>query len=273
MRFSRIIFDLDGVLYLGHKPIEGAPQALQKIRSSKIPISFLTNNATRSRKSIVQKLGKIGIFAEEEEIMSSAYAAAYYASTLKPKTAFAIGEEGLYEEAKSLKLNLISQEQASKDGAQILLTGLDRKLTYQKLRAGLRVLLKGAKWIACNPDTTYPVQDGIDPGSGSTTGALAYCAGQIGKNAKIRLRMPDFIAGKPSNYMLKLLLAGKIPKNTAFIGDRTDIDMPFANKAGLASILALSGIAKKEDAKKAKGAHKPKYVINSVADLPDFLGL
>ena len=51
------------------------------------------------------------------------------------------------------------------------------------------------------------------------------------------------------------------------------MDIVFAHAAGLSSLLVLSGVSKKEEAKKAKGVLKPEVVLASVADLPKWLGI
>ncbi|MCD6559372.1 MAG: HAD family hydrolase, partial [Palaeococcus sp.] len=43
-----IIFDMDGVLYRGDRPIEGARDVIEFLKSHKIPFVFLTNNSTKN---------------------------------------------------------------------------------------------------------------------------------------------------------------------------------------------------------------------------------
>ena len=174
----------------------------------------------------------------------------------------------------------------------MLVTGLDRHVTYEKLAAALDVLNAGAKWVACNLDPTLPMENGAHPGSGGVSACLAYATGEVKQDTQgakpgaarragayfsnIILREPDQVVGKPNSYMLDLLCAGckkSGRKTILFVGDRLDMDIAFAHTAGLSSLLVLSGVAKKEEAKKAKGVLKPDAVLNSVADLPKWLGL
>jgi ribonucleotide monophosphatase NagD (HAD superfamily) len=41
-----ILFDLDGVLYVGSNAIEGAAVAVEKIRASGMPCRFVTNTSS-----------------------------------------------------------------------------------------------------------------------------------------------------------------------------------------------------------------------------------
>jgi len=174
----------------------------------------------------------------------------------------------------------------------VLVSGLDRHATYSKLAAALDVLNSGAKWVACNLDPTLPMENGAHPGSGSIGICLAYGAGKVkndgrgkcGRQARrtgacfsnIILREPDIVVGKPNPYMLDLLCAkssGCKRSSILFVGDRLDMDIAFANSAGLSSMLVLSGVTKEKEAGMAKGLLKPDTIIRSVADLPKWLGL
>ncbi len=301
-KFSRIIFDLDGVIYRGHTPINGAGAALSKIRAAGYSVSFITNNATRSRSQLLARLTRMGIKASKDEIMTSAYAAACYVKKIQPKphSLYVLGEQGLRNELRGAGFVVSpfclpgEQECATtfshlphgerSPSAQVLITGLDRHVTYAKLAAALDVLLSGAKWVACNLDPTLPMENGVHPGSGGVSVSLAYAAGKVKSGGRaagssfsnIVLREPDFVVGKPNTYMLDLLCEeDKSIKRSSilFVGDRLDMDISFAKSAGLSSMLVLSGVATKEEAKKAKGILRPDAILPTVADLPKWLGI
>ena len=306
--YSRIIFDLDGVLYRGHTSIPGAANALDKIRAAGIAVAFITNNATRSRAQLRKRLAKMGIHSSIDEIMTSAYAAACYLKQMRPRPSrvYALGERGLRNELRSAGFNLLPLCLTDECGsattfsrlpvsernphASVLVTGLDRFVTYTKLAAALDVLNSGAKWVATNLDPTLPMENGVHPGSGGVSVTLAYSAGKVKQDdpragsarragayfSNIVLREPDIVVGKPNTYMLDLLCTDcrKSARRTIlFVGDRLDMDIVFAHAAGLSSLLVLSGVSKKEEAKKAKGVLKPEVVLASVADLPKWLGI
>lgn len=302
MRFSRIIFDLDGVLYRGHTPIPGAAGALDKIRAAGYPVAFITNNATRSRAQLRKRLAGMGIHASVDEIMTSAYAAGCYLKQMKPKPSrvYALGERGLRNELRSAGFALLPLCLTGECGsattfshlpvsernphASVLVTGLDRFVTYTKLAAALDVLNSGAKWVAANLDPTLPMENGVHPGSGGVSVSLAYSAGQVRQTGRapgsafsnIIMREPDKVVGKPNSYMLDLLCTDcrrSARRKILFVGDRLDMDIAFAHAAGLSSLLVLSGVSKKEEAKKAKGVLKPGAILDSAADLPKWLGI
>ncbi|MFN3909656.1 MAG: HAD-IIA family hydrolase [Candidatus Anstonellaceae archaeon] len=273
-RFKNIIFDLDGVVYLGDKLIDGIAEAIDKLRKNNFNIFFLTNNATKSRKEIATKLNSLGLNQiKESEIFSSAYAAAYLAFNNGFNYAFVVGEEGLKEEVRNFGIKLLEDFQELQENSKTcLISGLDRNFNYSKLKQATRFLLgsKNRKWIACNLDPNYPVEDGIDPGAGSLAASIAFSVGNL-DNGKMILRYPDFIVGKPSLFILDLLFKKSERKSCIFIGDRLDVDIPFAKKGGLFSVLVLSGISKKEDLKKYK--IKPDLVLEKASLITKFLEL
>jgi len=116
-------------------------------------------------------------------------------------------------------------------------------------------LLAGAKFILANADPTYPTENGLSPGSGAIAASLIYASG----------RKPDFVAGKPSAYLIeKLLEMHKIkPSEAAFVGDRMDIDIRMANKIGMKSVLVLTGVSKREEIAHAPASDKPDIVLES----------
>jgi len=50
-----VLFDLDGVLYIGQQPIDGAIEAVAKIRKAGIAVRFVTNTSTLSLLALQKK--------------------------------------------------------------------------------------------------------------------------------------------------------------------------------------------------------------------------
>ncbi|VVC01363.1 HAD-hyrolase-like protein [uncultured archaeon] len=128
------------------------------------------------------------------------------------------------------------------------------------------------------------MENGAHPGSGSIGVCLAYGAGRVKKEnrssgaafSNIVLREPDIVVGKPNTYMLDILCKGCTKSKRSsilFVGDRLDMDIAFANSAGLSSVLVLSGVTKEKEAKQARGSLKPGAILPSVAALPRWLGI
>ncbi len=263
-RPKAIIFDLDGVIHRGRTPIAGVPEAIARLRKSGIATLFLTNNATRTREDFAQRLHSFGIPASPTDVMTASYGLAKYISRKyrKGKTAYIIGEQGMVEEAKKAGIETLPASSASVP--DFVIVSLDRLLTYEKVSAAHKFILQGSHFLAANSDPTLPLEHLSSPGSGSIVAMLEKSTG-----------IKAEIIGKPNLFMIKELLKehGIRAREAAFVGDRLEIDMAMANKAGLFAILVLSGVTDAKMAKKAKGEEKPKAVIDSAAGLPEFLGL
>jgi 4-nitrophenyl phosphatase len=251
-----LILDMDGVLYLGNRPIKGADRAVKFLRESGKKIIFLTNNSEISRLAYRRKLRRMGIAAGEEEIVTSGQVAAQYIRGKNPKAKiFAIGGPGLFWEIRRAKLRLVSPEKATH-----LLVGIDRKINYNKIWAGQRALSSGAEFIATNINSTYPTEKGLMPGAGSIVGAL------VGATKK----RPKVVIGKPSEIIIKfgLRVLGTGPKETAIVGDRIDTDVRVGKKVGLKTVLVLSGVSRREDLERVRGTRlEPDIVIDSLAEV------
>ena len=70
------LLDLDGVLYVGNRPVPGAVEAIRDLRKRGYPIRFLSNSTRRSRALVTGRLRGMGFPTDENEILTPAVAAA-----------------------------------------------------------------------------------------------------------------------------------------------------------------------------------------------------
>ncbi|MDD1779282.1 MAG: HAD-IIA family hydrolase [Candidatus Helarchaeota archaeon] len=257
------IFDLDGVIYIGNALIPGAREVLEKLTSLKKAIFYLTNNATQTRAKFAEKLRKMGIPARAEQIVTSAYTTAQILRKDYPKaSAYIIGEEGLVSEFKEAGFRIVSEEEKGIP-IDLVIVGLDRNLTYQKLATALKAIIKGTKYIATNVDPTLPTEQGLLPGAGCMVAALnaAGCGG------------PEMIIGKPNPYMIEFILTKSKQPSTAavIIGDRYTTDVQAGINAKIRTILVKTGTGSEELQKIPPSGPNPDIILESVANLLDYL--
>src|SRR3989338_1216507 len=279
---SGIVFDMDGVVFVGDTPVQGVRGALMDLRAKGVCVLFMTNNSTKTRGAFVQKLRRMDIVARREEIMCTAYGCAFYLRRKyagKKARAYVIGEGGLFEEIRNAGFEIVNESLAGgKAGfgtadaedfngnagriADFVVCGLDREFTYAKAAGALLHLQRKAALFGANADPTLPTESGLLPGSGSV---LAMVEKASGKKA--------FVIGKPNAFLLlEHLKRHRIKaKDALFVGDRLDIDLAGANKCGMHSVLALSGIAKRKDVKNAPEGCKPQWIIKSAAHMREVL--
>ncbi|HIQ29246.1 MAG TPA: HAD-IIA family hydrolase [Candidatus Caldiarchaeum subterraneum] len=256
-----LVIDLDGCIYLGKKPIEGAAEAIGKIRRAGYSILFLTNNSTLTRGMYVRKLRGMGVEASEDEILTSGVIAARYIASQKPRAkVLPVAEAGFTEEARKLGIEILDESRYHE--AEYVTVGLDRTLTYRKLAAAVKAINMGACFICTNLDHIYPGEEGFEPGAGAIAAAIEKASG-----------VKPYSVGKPSEEANRqvfeaLKLSGR---QVAFVGDRIDTDIKSAKMAGAVGVMVMTGAASLFNIDEAEC--KPDYVIESIVKLPELLGV
>lgn len=245
------IIDMDGVLYVGQHRLPGARQSLSYLEEHHIPFILATNNSTLTPTQYVAKLRAMGIEVAQDRILTSGQATALYLSQVAPARArvYAIGEAGLISPLKEQGFHLAEKE------VDYVVVGLDRQLTYEKLTLATLAIRAGATFIGTNPDTTLPTEQGLVPGTGAALAALEAATGES-----------PLIIGKPEPILLRLAMGrmGLPSEGVAIIGDRLETDILGGRKAGITTILVLSGITDREEL--ATSPYQPDFVFDSIAD-------
>lgn len=248
LTYTGVVIDLDGVCYRGGRAIAGSRDAVVALRAAGIGLAFATNNATRTPQRTAEKLRSLGFDVDADEIVTSAIAAA---DLIEPGTrCLVIGMEGLRAALRERGCELVEDP----DTAEAVVTGLDRDLTYDKLVAGTRALLAGARFVASNTDGSFPAADGISPGAGIISAALETATG----------RTPE-VAGKPRATLFRSAAARLPDGDILMIGDRIETDLHGAAALGWDTALVLTGVTTRADADTADPA--PTYVAADLASL------
>ncbi|WP_297556230.1 HAD-IIA family hydrolase [Thermococcus sp.] len=258
-----IIFDMDGVIYRGNRPIEGAREVVEYLKKKEIPFLFLTNNSTKTPEMYREKLLSMGIDVPAERIITSGLATRLYmARHMEPGKIFVIGGKGLHEEMGKLNWETVSPEDC-REGKwreiRHVVVGLDPGLTYEKLKYGTLAIRNGASFIGTNPDTTYPAEEGLYPGAGAIIASL-----------KASTEKEPLIIGKPNEpvYEIAKEKMGRVDE-IWMVGDRLDTDITFAKRFGMKAVMVLTGVSTPEDVKNSP--FKPDLILPSVKELLDYL--
>lgn len=233
------LVDLDGVVYHGDRVIPSAPSFFRFLRARSIPFLMTTNNSTLGPPQYVEKLARMDIEVGEHEVLASADATASYLQQQSPAggRVYVIGESGVKDAIEAAGFTLADSD------VQYVVVGLDRELDFKKLTTAVRLVRGGAAFVGPNPDTTLPTDDGIIPGAGASQ---AYITAASGVRATI--------IGKPEPTMLLIgaQRLGTSPADTAIIGDRLDTDIVGGYRAGVQTILVLTGVSTREEAARAE---------------------
>jgi HAD superfamily hydrolase (TIGR01450 family) len=256
-----VALDLDGVVYSGDVALPGAVEAIERLRGLGLQVWFVTNNSARSRTSIAAKLMRLGVLADESEVITSGYAAGLLLRRLtrgQPERVVVVGSDELRTMIAAQGLDAVSE-----GPGRFLVVGVDHSFTYDRIRAALETLLGGAVFVACNRDATYPVEGGrLAPGCGPLVAAIEFASG----------RTADHVVGKPSPALLELIAAaGRLaPEEMLVVGDTPESDIVAARSFGSPSVLVCdpATIVPNADPEDSK---RPDFVVGSLAEVPGIL--
>ena len=257
-RFEGALVDLDGTVYLGDGLIPGADDAISALRDAGTAVLFLSNKAIDRRSVFSTKLNDLGVQADESAVINSASISATYLSNHHPDDAiFVIGEPPLSEELTERGLRL-TEEPTETD---VLLASMDRTFDYQTLTDALHAMDEAPAFLATNPDRTCPIQGGEIPDSAAIVGAIEGATGET----------LDRVLGKPSQTAVDAAAAALgVPLDRCLmIGDRIETDIRMGNRAGMTTVLVMSGVTDQETLEAAED--RPDYVLESIADVDQVL--
>ncbi len=243
-----LVFDLDGVVYLGDDEVPGAGEALAEL-GARHRMLFCTNNSSRTRAQTAEKIRRVtGFEAVATQVLTSATAAG---ELLEPSDgpAIVVGGDGITEMLAALTIDVTDDPRR----ASVVVTGVDHDLTYDRLAVATLAIRRGARFIATNGDRTFPTPQGQLPGAGAIVAAL---------EAATDVRAE--VAGKPHRPMRELI--GRLADRGEIwmIGDRPDTDLAMAAAAGWVGVQVLTGVSSTP----VTGDGAPRHVISSIADLP-----
>jgi glycerol 3-phosphatase-2 len=236
-RFRGVVFDLDGVVYLGEEVVEAAPAALDQVRALGVAVAFVTNNSYRPPELVAEKLQRLGVKAAPEEVLTSSQALVRLLggpAGLDGVRVMVVGGPGLRGALEGAGARLV--DGSAWREAEVVAVGFDPDLTYARARDATLAIRAGARFVGSNPDTTLPAPDGLWPGAGATLAMLQASTG-------VR---PE-IAGKPERALLEEAAAAIGSGPYLMVGDRADTDLDGAHRLGWSTALVLSGVTRPAD--------------------------
>lgn len=246
------IIDMDGVLWEGSRPLPGLAGFFSALRERGLRFILATNNASQTPEQYQAKLAGFGVAVARDEVLTSAQAAAQYLAgrAHNGRRVFAIGEQGVRQALAEQGFTLCDLYDLTAD---VVVCGMDRALSWDKLATATLNIRAGAVFVGTNPDRTFPTEHGIAHGNGAILAALQTATD-----------VAPLIIGKPEPTMYQMAMARLQvdPAETVAIGDRLDTDILGAERAGIRSLLVLSGISTADDLSRSN--IKPTWVMQDI---------
>lgn len=248
-----ILFDLDGVLYIGDQVIAGANETLDYCRSYHLPFRFITNTSTRTAADVANKLIRLGIEVREAEIFSAVSATReFLLSRGNPSVNL------LIRDAAKADFSQFRQHEAQPD--YVVVGDIGAAWNYELLNKVFRQLMGGAELITMHMNKFWQGESGLQMDIGAFVAGLEFVSG---KQAKV--------IGKPSAefFMLATDALGLLPEQVLIIGDDIENDIGGGQAAGLQGALVRTGKYRAAFAEQSEVT--PEAIIDSIANLPQLL--
>ncbi len=248
-----VLFDMDGVLYRGKQVLPGVVDLLAFLDARGVGYACITNNASMTPGQYEDKLAEMGVLIPARRVLTSALATARHLRGVYPPgtRVFIVGMRGLREA-------LLGDGHFVEDLAtpELVVQGANFDLTYAILKDAALAIRRGARYVATNPDRTFPSEEGLIPGAGAIMAALMAATDAT-----------PLVIGKPAPTMFLVAaeMLGADPQHTLVIGDRLDTDIAGANSAGMSSALVLTGVSQREDVGVEPG--HPNMIISGLPEL------
>jgi NagD protein len=250
------LMDMDGVLVHEEQAIPGAGEFIARLRELQRPFMVLTNNSIYTRRDLAARLRASGLDVPEEAIWTSALATARFLEDQRPGgSAYVIGEAGLTTALHASGYTLTERN------PDYVVLGETRTYSFERITQAIRLIDKGARFIATNPDATGPSVEGPMPATGSVAALISRATGH-----------EPYFVGKPNPLMMRSALntLDVHSETAAMVGDRMDTDIVSGMEAGMETILVLTGLTTAAEAERYP--YRASRIVDSIADLIPELG-
>ncbi|MFA1537563.1 HAD-IIA family hydrolase [Actinomadura monticuli] len=250
------LLDLDGVVYVGRRPVPAAAESLAKARAAGQRLAFVTNNASRTPSAVAALLTEVGVPAEAADVVTSAQAAARLLAERLPagSEVLVVGGMGLRHALYARGLRPVSTA-AGRPAA--VAQGYHPDLGYGALSEGAQAVAMGALFVGSNGDLTIPGGEGPPhPGNGALLRVISAATG-----------VEPIVTGKPERPLHQESVLRTGARRPLVVGDRLDTDIEGAWNGGADSLLVFTGVTDHMQALTAPPNRRPSYLA------PDLSGL
>ncbi|WP_428738810.1 TIGR01458 family HAD-type hydrolase [Sulfurimonas sp.] len=240
-----VLCDIGGVLYVGNTPIDGAIEAITKIKEH-YPIRFITNTTQKTGSQVVEKLQELGFDITEDEVITALDMTKLFLQNHQSNAEFLLTDNVMdfFDSLKEFPTHYVVVGDAQ------------HNFSYENLNSAFRALLKGSQLVAVANNRYFKDNDNeLSMDAGCFVSALEYASGQKAE-----------LIGKPSKefYHLAAASLGVTPSECVMIGDDIEGDVLGAQEAGIVGVLVKTG--KFVDADLQKGI-APDLILESIAHL------
>ena len=247
MTIKGLMLDLDGTLYVGGEPVDGAREAVGALEASGLALRYVTNTTRMPRRVVVERMRTLGFLVEDEEVFTPAWVAS---RLIGGRSCLALVDASLREDLGEVRL--------TEDAPEVVLVGdLGEGFTFARLDAAFRCLMEGAELVALQKNRYWHSGEGLSLDAGPFVAALEYAS-----------EKRAVVVGKPEESFFRVALEdmGLQVSEVAMVGDDAEADIAGAKKAGLWGIQVRTG-----KWRPGGDVGEADLVLDSVAALPTAL--
>ncbi len=243
-----LLLDLDGVVYVGPDPVDHAVEVLDSVRRAGLATAYVTNNASRPPHVVAEQLRSFGLEVDDDDVVTSAQAGArVVADRVPPGSAvLAVGGPGVRAALEARGLRPVA---SSEDEPAAVLMGFGMHVGWADLAEASYAVGSGALFVATNTDTSIPTPRGLAPGNGTLVAAVVAATG-----------VSPVVCGKPYLPLMTESVERVGALRPLMVGDRLDTDIEAAERAGVPSLLVLTGVTDVAALVAAPPGRRPTYV-------------
>ncbi len=230
-----LLLDIDGVLAVSWRAIDGAVEALQSVRAAGTQVRLLTNTTSRPRSAVVDALRVAGFEVGSDEVITAPIATANYLRThFSGTTAALLCSGDVTADLATSGVEFVDLTRSAPTGpvAVVVLGGAGPEFSYDALDQAFNLVLQGASLVAMHRGLFWRTAAGMQLDTGAFLIGLERAAG-----------IEATIIGKPEAAMFEGALDElNVPPDAAvMIGDDIDSDVRGAQAAGLSGVLVRTG--------------------------------
>lgn len=220
-RPKAVLIDLAGVLHVGDRAVPGAVEALARLRSTGIPIRFLTNTTRSPRRMLVQLLRRLDFAIAPEEIQTAVRAACQRVHQLGLKPHYLVHPDIVEEVGPS-----------HPDPDVVVLGDAGPEFSFAALNTVFRLIMDGLPLIAMARNRYFQDVDGLTLDLGAFVAGLEFATGTTAE-----------IVGKPAPpfFLGPLAELGVAPQDAVLVGDDLRDDIGGAQAVHIPGILVRTG--------------------------------